>query len=366
MSRIYPREVILEYLQTYVTEDYKENENDVGDWINFNSTLTHDGKYRMGINVDKNYVNDFKTNYSNSLVGFVAENQDISIKEADMLLLKIFLNQKKNGVAFHKKETSIEEPTELQEIKDHTPWKEFDKESMRDRIGRKAFSYLLHRGFNAHHIKKFKLKYVNQEDCWKCGGYGEDSEGEICNNCKGSGKNYYYGRIIVPTFEDNKLVYFQGRDFLNRKDFRYMNPRIGKKQVVFFIDNIREGEPVYICEGPFDAMTLIDYPSTCLLGPTISDAQAIKILDKKPSEVIFVPDNDEKSETRQRIIKSMVKNIKKIKVLSDNKIPIGIYQWYKESEKKDINNAGITFIDQNLILYANRSLKGEALIHGES
>lgn len=364
MSRTYPREVIIEYLETYLTTDYKEFDNDSGDWININSTVTSDNKHHMGINVDENYVHDFKTGYNASFTKFVAENQDISEKEAEHLLLKLFMKQRKDGFTPTKRRDRKEdrEPIELDEIPDHTPWQNFTKSSLRSRLGRKALSYLIHRGFGLEHIEKYNLKYVDQEECWVCDGEGIIS-GRDCENCKGSGKNFYYGRIIVPTYENRKLVYFQGRDFLDRGDFRYMNPKIGKKQVVFFLDHIKEGEPVYICEGPFDAMTLKDYNTTCLLGSTISDPQALKIINKNPSEIIFVPDQDEKSDTRSRIIKNMVKNIRKMKTLSDNRIPIGVYKWYLHSDKKDINSAGITFVDQNLIFYANRSIEGEALIH---
>lgn len=365
MSREFSREVIIEFLETYVTTDYKEFDNDSGDWININSTVTSDNKYHMGINVDENYVHDFKTGYTASFVKFAADQRGVSEKEAENSLIKMHMNQLKKGFTpVNKRDRSEDrEPIDLEPIYDHTPWNSFTKSTVRNKIGRKALSYIIHRGFSTEHINKFNLKYVDQEECWVCDGEGIVS-GRDCENCKGTGKNFYYGRIIIPTYENKKLVYFQGRDFLDRGDFRYMNPRIGKKQVVFFLDNIKEGEPVYICEGPFDAMTLKDYNATCLLGSTISDPQALKIINKNPSEIIFVPDQDEKHDTRSRIIKNMVKNIRKMKTLSDNKIPIGVYKWYLQSDKKDINSANITFIDQSLVFHANRSIEGESLIHG--
>ena len=362
MSRIYPREIIIEYLEKYLTDDYKEFDNDSGDWININSTITSDSKHHMGINIAEQYVHDFKTGYHASFVKFVAENQDIPEREAEHILLKMYMKQMKDGFTpVVKKDGATNEPIDLEPIKDHTPWNEFDKSSLRDRLGRKALSYLMHRGFSVDHINKFNLKYVNQEECWVCDGEGIIN-GRDCDNCRGIGKNFYFGRIIIPTFERGRLVYFQGRDFLDRGDFRYMNPRVGKKQVVFFLDRIEENEPVYICEGPIDAMTLKDVNTTCLLGSTISDPQALKIINKNPSEIVFVPDQDEKKETRARIIKNMVRNIKKIKLLSDNRIPIGVYKWYKNTNEKDINGANITIVDNDLIVYANRAIKGKTLI----
>lgn len=363
MARAYPREVIIEYLEKYITDDYKEFDNDSGDWININSTVTSDNKHRMGISVSDNYVNDFKTGYHNSFVKFVAENQDISEKEADILLFKIQMNQRKNGFVQTKIKKKIDNDIaiELEEIKDHTPWRDLNKDSLRNKLGRQALSYLIHRGFSVDHIKKYHLKYVDQKECWVCHGY-KTINNEECDNCKGTGLNFYYGRIIVPTFENRKLVYFQARSFQEDGKYKYMNPKIGRKQVAFFIDLVKEREPVYICEGPFDAMTLKDVSATCLMGSVISIPQALKIINKKPSEIIIVPDHDEKKETRSVILNNVMKNIKKLKALSDNKIPIGVYQWYKNSDKKDINSAGITTIDESLVVYANKSIKGESLI----
>jgi hypothetical protein len=80
-------------------------------------------------------------------------------------------------------------------------------------------------------------------------------------------KNKYHGRIFVPTHEDGKLVYFQARDFLNRdKKWKYMNPSVPRKQVVYFYDRLPENDRLFAAEGPFDAMYLKNHPVTAFNG----------------------------------------------------------------------------------------------------
>ena len=207
-------------------------------------------------------------------------------------------------------------------------------------------------------MKKFNLQYVDDFNCWHCNGRGE-IDGGACTICdKTSGKNPYYGFLIIPTYENGKLVYFQARN-TDKTSFRYRNPPIPRIQAVYFYDQLKENDRIFITEGPMDAMSLINYSATCVMGNRLSDPQALKILNKKPTEIIFIPDWDKDLETRKNIFKALNKNIAKIKYhLQDENIKIGVYEWYikykeelKDGKKKDINDFGISVIEEDLINY---------------
>lgn len=353
----FPKEVILEYITKYITSDYKDND----EWININSVFVHDSKHRMGFNIEKNFVHDFKLGQTWNLTDFIKEYENLP---TDVLarnkLMQILIKFKKGKISFSPTIPKIVKPVELQEVSKEIfpPVKEFDKNVLRSKVGRRAWKFLINREIEPKHIKKYNLMYSDEKDCWVCKGMKEIC-GEKCQNCKGTGKNFYYNRIIIPTYENGNLVYFQGRDLSEDSNIRYMNPKLPRLQVVYFYDNIQPNSRIYITEGPFDAMTLFDESATCLLGNSISDPQIFKLLDKNPKEIIFVPDYDETKTKRENIAKAMLRNIDKIKKLSDKELPIGIYQWYKKYDKtkKDINAARVKTVDEDLIHWINNSFK---------
>lgn len=354
---IYPKEVVLAYIQTFITDDYTERSTASGDWINIDSL--HDPRKndkKLGFNVTHGYVHDFHGFHNNSLEEFIAEHQGVSEKEAKEILVRLRRKLLRKGISISPPQSrpTYEGAKELEEIEyEKLPHFEVFKEDTirKEKLGRKALVYLIKRGIKKKHIEKYNLMYVNDPKCWICHGYRFIGE-EKCPNCKATGYNFYHGRIIIPTYENGKLVYFQGRDFMGKnKKFKYMNPSVPKSQVVYFYDKIKEGDRVFVTEGPIDAMTLYDYTATAMMGNKISQAQAEKLLWKKPSEIIFVPDNDPNAETKKLIMKNVADNIKTIKKLADYDVKLGVYNWFKFSNHKDLNSAGIDYVDEDYIIY---------------
>lgn len=113
-------------------------------------------------------------------------------------------------------------------------------------------------------------------------------------------------RVIIPFFENGKMVYFLARSVDPKNLLRYLNPgKLDSKEYVFNIDKINE--EVVLCEGVFDAMSITkDQPASCLLSADIGTKQLSKIYEKKPNTIIYVPDQDETG------FKKMQKNINKI------------------------------------------------------
>lgn len=92
----------------------------------------------------------------------------------------------------------------------------------------------------------------------------------------------YARRIIVPTFENGRVVYFVARAiFPNPK--RYDNPTkeegyAGTNEIVFNIDRARVLNRAVLCEGVFDAIK-VGEDGVALFGSDISGAQLMKLYD---------------------------------------------------------------------------------------
>ena len=145
----------------------------------------------------------------------------------------------------------------------------------------------------------------------------------------------FNNRIFVPFYEDGRMVYFLARAF-DKSKLRYKNPKgVPANDVVFNIDNIKE--EVFIFEGVFDALSLKNQVSTCMLSNSLKKEQAEKILDKMPERIVFVLDNDKNPETRKIIEKSLKKNIKLLMLYKPISLNLKIYIYRPPEEYKDFN-----------------------------
>jgi DNA primase len=129
-----------------------------------------------------------------------------------------------------------------------------------------ALTYLMDRGISQEDIVSYQLGYC--------------SEG------------IYANRIIVPSFDDvGKLNYFVGRLFYeNDQILKYKNPPVSKN-VIGFDFYINWKEPIILCEGVFDAMS-IKRNAIPLLGKTIPSKLLEKIVINKVEKIYVMLDND--------------------------------------------------------------------------
>lgn len=108
-----------------------------------------------------------------------------------------------------------------------------------------------------------------------------------------------WGRIIFPLYEDHQLVYYQARA-IGKGTPKYLNPTetddcLGKSHVVGYIDLLEPGDPFVITEGlmsAWGASALLGCPAVALLGKTISDAQVVKLANKRPGRCTLMLDPD--------------------------------------------------------------------------
>lgn len=108
----------------------------------------------------------------------------------------------------------------------------------------------------------------------------------------------YEGRLIIPFWHGDRLIYWQGRS-LDDGIFspRYINPTAEKEKIIFNYDELQGGpsvEPLFITEGAIDAIS-IGKRAVALNGSTISDWQhtELKKVARRGRKLIFVIDKNE-------------------------------------------------------------------------
>lgn len=131
---------------------------------------------------------------------------------------------------------------------------------------RKAAEYLRGRGIDDWTIRHFKLfvikNYVVANDFLKSNYSIEDLKACGIVNDKGN-LVFFVHPIIIPYYQDGRIVYLQGRTIGNPPDgaskYQFLS---GVPRSIFNLDSIKKLRPnseVYLTEGAFDCMTLVKH-----------------------------------------------------------------------------------------------------------
>lgn len=98
----------------------------------------------------------------------------------------------------------------------------------------------------------------------------------------------WFGRVIIPTYKGDKLIFWQGRDLTDLQQKKYLSPNVPKDNVIAGYDQIDRytTEPLYILEGWFDAYHL---DGVAVFGSKMTPNQ-VKILNRSPRPKVVVPD----------------------------------------------------------------------------
>ena len=96
------------------------------------------------------------------------------------------------------------------------------------------------------------------------------------------------GRLIIPIYKGETLIYWQGRDLTDKSEQKYLSPPTERDRVLHGYDEIfKETEnPLYILEGWFDAFVV---DGVAILGNKILDPQ-VKWLNRSHRKKVYVPD----------------------------------------------------------------------------
>lgn len=128
-----------------------------------------------------------------------------------------------------------------------------------------AMFYLTQRGIGMKEIIKYNIGY-----------------------CK---EGLYSKRILIPSYDSNgQLNYFVSRSYYSDEKMKYKNPPISRN-IIGFDSQINWNEPIILCEGAFDAIT-IKRNAIPLLGKFPSKQLIEKIFMRGVTDIIISLDND--------------------------------------------------------------------------
>lgn len=98
----------------------------------------------------------------------------------------------------------------------------------------------------------------------------------------------WYGRVIIPIYKDNKLVFYQGRDLTNKAKKKYESPGVTRECVLYGYDKLFKDRdlPLYIVEGWFDAFVI---DGVAILGNELSQSQ-IEWINRSYRKKVYIPD----------------------------------------------------------------------------
>ena len=255
-----PENLIINFLKT----NFEVKETSTGE-LRINSPFAQDRKFHLYIEPKRGVFNDFKSGMAGSFTKFVSDFLDIPETQVLATLIKEY-GVRSIGETFSYQE-EIKKKAELELPNNITFFGEIYAETKKlGPVGEQALRYLTERKVPQENILEMGYIYDPNDD--------------------------YNKRIFIPFFEDGELVYFVARDFTGKTELRYKNPpNLDTKDFVYNIDKFED--TIVICEGVFDALSVTEPVATAMMSAHLGKNQAIKIMNRAPEKIIFVPDNDE-------------------------------------------------------------------------
>ena len=182
-----------------------------------------------------------------------------------------------------------------------------------------AMLYLTHRGIGMKEIIKYNIGY-----------------------CK---EGLYARRIIIPSYDLNgQINYFISRSYYVEETMKYKNPPISKN-IIMFESQIDWSEPIILCEGVFDAIT-IKRNAIPLLGKFPSKMLIEKMFMSNVTNIVIALDNDAINEALKaaEYFRKNGINVKMMYLKDKDASDMGYQQFYTE-----LNNTR-EFTSEDLLL----------------
>jgi len=101
----------------------------------------------------------------------------------------------------------------------------------------------------------------------------------------------YQGRVILPIYLNNKMVYFQSRSLFPNITPKYLNPDIDKSLIISNSDRFSRDKYIILTEGLIDSWMVEEFQGTSVNGGYFSDELIEKLLSMTDKGVIVVFDN---------------------------------------------------------------------------
>lgn len=105
-------------------------------------------------------------------------------------------------------------------------------------------------------------------------------------------KGNFKGRIIIPIWDNNNIVFFQGRATRPEMEPKYLNPKVEKSHIIFNKDNFNRNKHIVVTEGIIDADN-VGTQGTTILGKELTQEFIDSISQYTNKNIIVVMDNDE-------------------------------------------------------------------------
>lgn len=105
-------------------------------------------------------------------------------------------------------------------------------------------------------------------------------------------KGDYKGRIILPIYDGDDIIYFQARSLSSDDDGnKYKNPTLQKGYVILNKNVFNKNKNIIVTEGIIDALQIGNQGTSCL-GASITDDFIKELFNYTTKDVILALDND--------------------------------------------------------------------------
>mgnify|MGYP000273484671 CR=1 FL=1 len=105
-------------------------------------------------------------------------------------------------------------------------------------------------------------------------------------------EGYFKNRIIIPIWEDENIVFFQGRRLFSEIEPKYLNPSTEKSDIIFNKERFERDKYIIVLEGIIDADT-VGGQGTTIFGKELTRKFINKLKEYTDEGIILVMDNDE-------------------------------------------------------------------------
>jgi len=99
-------------------------------------------------------------------------------------------------------------------------------------------------------------------------------------------------RLVVPIYEENEMVGYQGRDLTGKANLKYLTPAgFNIMDYLYNVDFVEPRSSIILVEGIIDAWRL-GFGTVATFSTVVSAIQRSKLFKLKPTELVFAWDSD--------------------------------------------------------------------------
>jgi DNA primase len=221
--------------------------------------IPRDPKRHMSINLETGLWQCFKSQKKGNFIHLFADLENLSYKAAyNKFLVDEFFSEPKQEVSISAS------PSQAKIEEEFSNFKSLEVDRIGSIFNSEAVVYLITRGI------------INQGPFYYCD------------------TGLYRGRIIIPYLHEGRTIFFQGRALYSDMSPKYLNYKGVKASSILYPFKYDSTEPLYICEGVFDAMSLkaLGYNATTTLSCHVSKEQ-INQLKYYNGPLVVAYDNDQ-------------------------------------------------------------------------